>query len=124
MEASKPVLFVDDDPTTRKIHETKARAEGITPLLAANPTEAVSLLRAHEVALIVTDINMPEYDGVDLIRAVREYPKTKAVPIIVLTYGGNLEKIQTADAMGANEIYDKGACSLEQLFGRIKALLH
>lgn len=120
MPTAQTILFVDDDPTTRKIYETKSNNSGYTTLMAANPAEAVALLKRETVDLIVTDLMMPEYDGVDLIKAVREHPKTKHLPIIVLTYGGNLERVDTASHVGASEIHDKQDCTPDRLFARIR----
>lgn len=120
MDSKKIVLFVDDDPTMRKIYEVKAASLGVTTEMASNPAEAVIILRQKPIDLIVTDLNMPEYDGVELIKAVREHAKTKHIPIIVRTYGGNLERVESAGALGATEIYDKQSCPPDKLFERIQ----
>ncbi|WP_404423433.1 PleD family two-component system response regulator [Nibricoccus sp. IMCC34717] len=122
MPAEIIVLFVDDDPTTRKIYETYAARVGVRAIMTANPTEAVAILKHQRVDLIVTDLMMPEYDGVELIRAVRENVRTRDIPVIVLTYGGNLERVDTAGHVGANEIHDKSSCPPDKLFARIQAL--
>ncbi|MDX2185480.1 MAG: response regulator [Opitutaceae bacterium] len=122
MPADKIVLFVDDDPTTRKIYETQATRLGVRAIMTSNPTEAVAVLKHQLPHIIVTDLMMPEYDGVELIRAIRENPRTRDIPVIVLTYGGNLERVDTAGHVGANEIHDKSSCPPDKLFARIAAL--
>ncbi len=123
MDSNKIVLFVEDDRTMQSIYKAKAASLKIKALLASDPSEAVAILRQQTIDLIVTDLNMPNYDGVDLIKAVRGHPKTKHIPIIVRTYGGNLERVDSAGVMGANEIHDKQSCPPEKLFERIRHFL-
>lgn len=107
MNPKPTVLFIDDDPTTRKVFTGGLTMAGIPMHIVGSAEEAAKILEEHKVDVIVTDLMMPNFNGVDLIQAVREADYTKHIPIIVFTSGGNLELIQKAVAAGANEIMQK-----------------
>src|SRR5882762_8805684 len=105
MNPKKPtVLFIDDDATTRKVYTAGLAVAGIPMHMAASAEEAGKVLEEKKVDVIVTDLMMPNYSGVDLIQAVRSADYTKHIPIIVFTSGGNLELMEKAMQAGANEI--------------------
>lgn len=107
MKAKPNVLIIDDDPTTRKILTGGLAMAGIPLHTASSAEEAAKVLEEKSVDVIVTDLIMPNFNGVDLIRAVREADYTKHIPIVVFTSGGNLELIEQAAKAGANEIFQK-----------------
>lgn len=107
MNAKPTVLMIDDDPTTRKVLTAGLAMAGIPVHVAASAEEAAAILEAKSVDVIVTDLMMPNFNGVDLIQAVREADYTKHLPIIVFTSGGNLDLIEKAALAGANAILQK-----------------
>jgi len=108
MSKNKPtVLFIDDDATTRKVHTAGMAMAGIPTHIVASAEEASEILAEKPVDVIVTDLMMPGFNGVDLIQAVREAAHTKHIPIIVFTSGGNQELVEKATFAGANEIMQK-----------------
>ncbi len=107
MKSKPTVLIIEDDASTRKVLTAGLAIAGIPVHTAASPEEASSILAEKSIDVIVTDLMMPGFNGVDLIKAVREAPHTKHIPIMVFTSGGNLELIAQAMAAGANEICQK-----------------
>jgi CheY-like chemotaxis protein len=107
MNAKPTVLMIDDDPTTRKVLTAGLAMAGIPVHVAASAEEAATILETKSVDVIVTDLMMPNFNGVDLIQAVREADYTKHLPIIVFTSGGNLDLIEKAALAGANAILQK-----------------
>ena len=107
MTKKPTVLIIDDDATTRKMLTVGMMMAGITVFIASSPEEASDILAEKPVDVIVTDLMMPGFNGVDLIRAVREAEHTADLPIIVLTSGGNMELAEQAGMAGANEILQK-----------------
>ena len=123
MTNRKPtVLVIDDDATTRRVVTAGLAMAGIPAYVAGSAEEASNLLAEKSVDLILTDLMMPRFNGVELIQAVREAPHTKHLPVIVLTSGGNLDLIAQATAAGANEVHQKHSTPPAKLVERILAL--
>lgn len=79
------VLAVDDSPTMRNLLRASLEQEGYEVNLAADGVEGLEALVAQTPDLVITDINMPNMDGITLIKAIRSRRETRRVPIIVLT---------------------------------------
>jgi len=79
------VLIVDDIPQNLVAMEALLRSEHVRVLLASSGAEALELLLAHDVALALLDVQMPEMDGFALAELMRGSQKTRDVPIIFLT---------------------------------------
>jgi len=107
MKLKPTVLFIDDDPTTRKVHTAGMAMAGLPTHIVGSAEEAGKILEEKKIDVIVTDLMMPNFDGVDLIQAVRAADYTKHIPIIVFTSGGNQDLVEKAALAGANEIMQK-----------------
>jgi two-component system response regulator (stage 0 sporulation protein F) len=99
------ILVVDDEENTR-IGLTRLLAkEGFLVDSVANGYEALNYLRGQKVNIIVTDINMPEMDGITFLRELnRNYPKTH---VIMITAYGGVESYLEAMNLGAFEYVNK-----------------
>jgi CheY-like chemotaxis protein len=122
MKPKPTVLFIDDDATTRKVYTAGLAMSGIPMHMAASAEEAGAILEAKPVDVIVTDLMMPNFNGVDLIQAVRSADYTKHIPIIVFTSGGNQDLVERAAFSGANEILQKHTTPPAKLIERILKL--
>ncbi|PWJ55696.1 two-component system, chemotaxis family, response regulator CheY [Quadrisphaera granulorum] len=100
--ASPTVLVVDDAPTVRAYASGVLRAAGFTVEEACNGLEAMELLVARTVDLVVTDVNMPQMDGYELVRHLRERALEPAVPVVVMTTEARDADNEAALASGAN----------------------
>ncbi len=78
------ILLVDDDPDIRGCYRLILEPR-FTVLEAENGRAALAVLATREVALLVVDVHMPVMNGVELIRAIRDDPKLRALPVIVQT---------------------------------------
>lgn len=119
MKPKPTVLFIDDDQVTRKIYSASLAMSGIPALFTSSPEEAVKILEEKRVDVIVTDLMMPKYNGVDLIEAVRAADYTQHIPILVFTSGGNMELMAQAAKAGANEIVQKHSTPPAKLVEKI-----
>jgi two-component system chemotaxis response regulator CheY len=82
---SKKVMTADDSPTVRKILKSILIDAGYSVVEAQNGQEAIDMLDYHKIDMLVTDLNMPSMNGIELIRAVRQTPGYRFMPIIMLT---------------------------------------
>jgi two-component system chemotaxis response regulator CheY len=101
----KDLLIVDDSIPVRKILMNalaylKLPVDKI--LEAGDGTEALTLLEAYPVGLVLTDINMPNMNGIELLRAVRASPQWHDIPVVVISAEGGEGSVQDAIELGAN----------------------
>ncbi len=80
------IVVVDDDLNTREMLASFLRRLDHDVELAANGKEAMAILDATTQDLVLTDINMPEMDGIEVINALREKPS--GIPVIAMSGGG------------------------------------
>jgi DNA-binding NtrC family response regulator len=106
------ILIVDDEAAQRQLL-TSALARDYLVIAAANGAEAVQILSARSFDLIITDERMPEMDGLQLIRWVREH--MPEVPMIVLTAFGSIVTAVEAMKLGAQEYLTKPLKSPDEL---------
>ncbi|MEK6794924.1 MAG: response regulator [Spirochaetota bacterium] len=95
----KKVLIVDDSPSMRQMVSFTLSEDGYEVIEADNGKAALGKLDGS--ALIITDINMPEMNGIELIKSIRGNDAVKFVPIIVLTTESEQSKQDEGKAAGA-----------------------
>lgn len=98
---AKKILSVDDSASVRQMVAFALETAGYQVSQAADGREALAALKAAPVDLIVTDLNMPNLNGIDLIKEVRAMPGLKFLPIILLTTESEESKKQEGKAAGA-----------------------
>ena len=81
----KKIITVDDAATMRKMVSFTLKGAGHDVMEAGDGVEALSLLRQCSVDLVITDVNMPNMDGLELTRQLRAIPAFARTPIILLT---------------------------------------
>ena len=93
------ILVVDDEQSSREILSNFLEGAGYDVVRASDGQEALDLLQKHEVRAIVTDLRMPNVNGLRLIRALRENGDT--IPILAVS-GINRDQLMLAEDYGAN----------------------
>jgi two-component system, chemotaxis family, chemotaxis protein CheY len=81
----RTILAVDDSATVRKFVSVALTMQGFTVVTASDGMDALEKLPHQQVDLVITDLNMPNMDGFELIKALRENPSYKDIPVIILT---------------------------------------
>jgi len=79
------ILVVDDSSTVRKFVSVSLNMQGFTVITACDGMDALEKLPSSKVDLLITDLNMPNMDGFELIKALRENPEYHELPVIILT---------------------------------------
>ncbi len=97
----KRIMAVDDSKTMRDLVAYTLSSAGFQVVSAEDGQQALSSLDRSPVDLIITDLNMPKMDGLSLIRSLRNDPKYRAVPILMLTTEGDAQKKAEGRAAGA-----------------------
>jgi two-component system chemotaxis response regulator CheY len=99
---SKTIMTADDSPSMRQMISFTLRGAGFDVVEAVDGQDALTKLTGAPVSMLITDLNMPNIDGIELIRQVRALPQYKYVPIIMLTTESQDEKKQAGKAAGAS----------------------
>ena len=118
---SKTVLIVDDSSSVRQMVNFTLRTAGYNTVEAADGRDALSKLGAP-VHLVISDLNMPNMDGIELIKALRAGAATKYIPVVMLTTESQDSKKQEARAAGATGWIVK-PFKAEQLVAVVKRVL-
>jgi two-component system chemotaxis response regulator CheY len=96
-------LIVEDSPTMRQlISFSLKRFKGCKIVEAVDGVDALKKLQTEEVDIVLTDINMPVMDGLKLVTLIRQNPKLKQLPIIIITTEGAREDRDRGLALGAD----------------------
>jgi len=119
---SRTVMTVDDSPSVRQMVSFTLRGAGYEVVEAVDGRDALSRLGNSQIHMIITDLNMPNMDGIELIRQVRTASLCKFVPIIMLTTESQMEKKQEGKAAGATGWIVK-PFKPEQLIAVVKKVL-
>lgn len=98
---AKRVMTVDDSRTMREMVAFTLRQAGYTVSEAEDGVKALAALKAAPVDVVITDLNMPNMDGVTLIRHLRAEPRFRSVPILMLTTEGDAAKKAEGKGAGA-----------------------
>lgn len=113
------ILVIDDEPQIRKFMEISLRAQGYVVEQAANGEAGLAALATHGADLVILDIGLPDRDGHEVLRELRQWSD---VPVIMLTVrDAEAEKVAALDA-GANDYVTK-PFSVQELMARIRAVL-
>ena len=101
------VLVVDDDPEIVTFLATLLELEGIESQVATSAAAAMGILQHSLPNLVLLDIAMPDRDGLDLCRALKKDPRTREVPVFVVSARPGKDVVERALAAGAEEFIRK-----------------
>jgi len=121
--ATHKVLIVEDSRATREMLASALQAlEGLEVFTANSGFEALKVLPKHQFSLIITDINMPDINGLELINFVKKNPHYRQTPLFVVTTEGRDQDRQRGLALGAAEYMVK-PFEIESLYALIRRYL-
>ncbi|HEY3310651.1 MAG TPA: response regulator transcription factor [Anaerolineales bacterium] len=113
------VLIVDDEKSLRDFVRRNLEVRGFRTITASNGLEALALFGTQSIDLVILDIMMPQLDGLDTTRRIRQVSK---VPIIILTALGEQDEKVRAFDLGVDDYLTK-PFGTGELLGRVKAVL-
>lgn len=116
------ILAIDDSPTFLAHLGRMLREDGHDVVLARSGREALDMLAAQTIDCVIVDLMMPEVDGIETIRRIRQTPGREATPTLMLTASVNPEDQRSAQEAGADEFVVKAA-TLDTVRARIRNLL-
>lgn len=100
---SKKILIAEDSATMRSLVTSTLAAVGDFEIIeAANGFEALRLLPREKVDLVITDINMPDINGLELVSFIRSNPNYKSTPLFIITTEGSERDREKGLSLGAD----------------------
>lgn len=107
------VLVVDDDKTTRKMISLILKNIGYEVVTAENGIDALQRIGLERINLILTDINMPYMDGIELTKQVKTNPDLAYIPIVVITNEADENEKRRAFEAGVDDYLVKPTTAQE-----------
>lgn len=98
---AKTILTVDDSASVRQMVTFTLKGAGYSVVEAVDGEDGLTKLNSNDIGMVITDLNMPKLDGIGFIKKIRANPKTKFIPVIMLTTESQAEKKQDGKAAGA-----------------------
>jgi len=117
------IILAEDDDFLRDICETKLRKEGFNVSTACNGTEAFAKIKEENPEIILLDIIMPEMDGFEVLKKIKEIPEKVSIPVIMLTNLGQTSEIEKGLALGAEDYIIKAHFTVGEIIEKVGEIL-
>jgi two-component system chemotaxis response regulator CheY len=98
---AKTIMIIDDSVSLRQVVGIALSAAGYEVIEACDGQDALDKLTGVKINLMICDVNMPNMDGITFLKALREQPRYKFTPVIMLTTEAGEEKKREGQAAGA-----------------------
>lgn len=98
---AKTIMIVDDSISIRQVVGIALKSAGYEVLEGRDGKDALSKLTGQKIHLVISDVNMPNMDGISFVKALKQLPSYKFTPVIMLTTESQEEKKREGQAAGA-----------------------
>lgn len=98
---AKTILIVDDSASLRQVVAIALKGAGYETIEACDGKDALGKLDGRKIHLIISDVNMPNMDGISFVKAAKQLPAYKFTPVIMLTTEAGADKKSAGQAAGA-----------------------
>lgn len=98
---AKTILIVDDSASLRQVVSIALKSSGYDVIEGTDGKDALTKLKGQKVHLIISDVNMPNMDGITFVKEVKKLPEYKFTPVIMLTTEAGEDKKAAGQAAGA-----------------------
>jgi two-component system sensor histidine kinase and response regulator WspE len=119
----KKVLVVDDSLTVRELERKLLSNRGYQVTVAVDGMDGWNAVRAEPFDLVITDIDMPRMDGIELVGLIRGAPQLQALPVMIVSYKDREEDRQRGLAAGADHYFTKSSFHDESLLQAVVDLI-
>lgn len=121
--AGESVLVVEDTELLRRIYTDKLAQEGYKVFQAADGLECLNVVRTQPLDLILLDLVMPRMSGLEALESLKRDPRTKDVPVVILSNLGQDSDIQRGLDLGAVDYLIKNSAKPADVSAKIRATL-
>ena len=119
----KKILIIDDEEAVLKMYKEKLDSEGFETLTASDGTAGLELIRTKKPDLVLLDIIMPKYNGLDVLKDIKADGQIKTTPVYLLTNLPEDSSEDKAKALGAAGYFVKAHFEPQTLVDEIKKKL-
>ncbi|MDB5293670.1 MAG: histidine kinase [Phycisphaerales bacterium] len=113
------ILIVDDQKDTGTALERLLRYAGHESVSVTGGAEALAMLHIRKPSLLILDVNMPEMDGLTVLRTIKEHAELKDVRVVMYSADTHYETMVEAKRLGAVDFLLKGTITFDNLVARI-----
>lgn len=117
------ILVVEDTELLRRIYTDKLSQEGYRVLQAGDGLECINTLRTAQVDLVLLDLVMPRMSGIEALEAMKRDPRTKDIPVIILSNLGQDVDVKRGMDLGAADYLIKNSAKPADVSAKIRATL-
>ena len=119
----KRILIVDDSLTVREVERRLLENEGYEVMVAVDGVDGWNTLLSNRFDLLISDVDMPRMNGIELVRTVRADPLFRDLPVMIVSYKDRAEDRLLGLEAGANYYLTKGSFHDESLLGAVRDLI-
>ena len=120
----KKVLIIEDDGFLQNLEATKIIKSGYEVISAGTGEDAMKKIIEPGIDIIILDLLLPNFDGFEILKKIKETDTTKNIPVIVFSNLSENADIEKAVSLGATKFMVKSNFSLEELVDHIKQLVN
>jgi two-component system sensor histidine kinase and response regulator WspE len=121
--ARKRVLVVDDSLTVRELERKLLAGRGYDVTIAVDGMDGWNAVRSERFDLVITDIDMPRLDGIELVTLIRRDPQLRETPVMIVSYKDRAEDRQRGLDAGADYYLAKGSFHDQTLLDAVRDLI-
>jgi DNA-binding response OmpR family regulator len=119
----KKVLIVEDDSFLQGLEAGKLKKENYDIITAGTGDEAMTKIKEADIALVLLDLVLPQFDGYEILKAIRANEATSKTPVIVFSNLSEEADIKKAKDLGATDFMVKSNFTLDELVEHINKIL-
>lgn len=120
---AKKILLIEDDPFLSEIYMAKFEEAGFEMSLAQDGSLGLQKVKDEHPDLLILDIVMPNIDGFELLRIVKDERETKDIPVVILSNLGEQEDVEKGLGLGASAYIIKAHYTPTEVVAKVKAIL-
>lgn len=117
------VLIIEDDQRINKVYNLKLAMDGIETATAIDGEEGLRKVYSENPDLILLDLMLPKKSGFEILKEIKTNPKTKDIPVIILSNLAQEKEREEGLALGAIDYIIKSNASIQQIMEKIKSVL-
>ncbi len=117
------ILLIDDDEALTTVFATALKEAGFEMVTATNGEDGLNKAKTEKPDLILLDQVLPDINGNDVLKSLKENPETQVIPVAILSNFGQNELVQTALNQGALDYILKYQIEPEDLINKVKGML-
>jgi DNA-binding response OmpR family regulator len=119
----KIVLIVEDDSFLQGLEAKKLKKEGYEIITASTGEEAMKKINEPDISVILLDLILPNFDGFEILKKIRETDSLKKTPVIVFSNLSEDKDMKKAEELGATDYMIKSNFTLDELLTHINKVL-